>query len=116
MNANREDQREEKDMNVQHDIETTEEDGFRLIIFCSCEFLIFDSRAHASHFFVYYSCSFRKYADSFSCAKHNAESPFEFRALEVALEAICSYLAARTLELETAVYPALDMLTSKVCV
>lgn len=32
MNANREDQREEKDMNVQHDIETTEEDGFRLII------------------------------------------------------------------------------------
>ncbi|XP_016454082.1 magnesium transporter MRS2-I isoform X1 [Nicotiana tabacum] len=68
MNANREDQREEKDMNVQHDIETTEED----------------------------------------------ESPFEFRALEVALEAICSYLAARTLELETAVYPALDMLTSKI--
>ncbi|XP_049395462.1 magnesium transporter MRS2-I-like isoform X2 [Solanum stenotomum] len=68
MNANREDQREEKDSNVLHDIETTEED----------------------------------------------ESPFEFRALEVALEAICSYLAARTLELETAVYPALDMLTSKI--
>lgn len=68
MNANLEDQREEKDSNVQHDIETTEED----------------------------------------------ESPFEFRALEVALEAICSYLAARTLELETAVYPALDMLTSKI--
>lgn len=68
MNTNREDQREEKDMNVQHDIEATEED----------------------------------------------ESPFEFRALEVALEAICSYLAARTLELETAVYPALDMLTSKI--
>ncbi|KAK4361660.1 hypothetical protein RND71_020612 [Anisodus tanguticus] len=68
MNPNREDQREEKDLNVQHDIETTEED----------------------------------------------ESPFEFRALEVALEAICSYLAARTLELETAVYPALDMLTSKI--
>lgn len=42
------------------------------------------------------------------------ESPFEFRALEVALEAICSYLAARTIELETAVYPALDMLTSKI--
>ncbi|KAM3239445.1 magnesium transporter MRS2-I [Capsicum annuum] len=68
MNANREDQREEKDSNVQQDIEATEED----------------------------------------------ESPFEFRALEVALEAICSYLAARTLELETAVYPALDMLTSKI--
>ncbi|CAA0828268.1 Magnesium transporter MRS2-2 [Striga hermonthica] len=42
------------------------------------------------------------------------DSPFEFRALEVALEAICSFLAARTIELETAVYPALDMLTSKI--
>ncbi|KAL7105384.1 hypothetical protein ACP275_07G041000 [Erythranthe tilingii] len=42
------------------------------------------------------------------------DSPFEFRALEVALEAICSYLNARTIELETAVYPALDMLTSKI--
>ncbi|KAJ6771698.1 MAGNESIUM TRANSPORTER MRS2-I [Salix koriyanagi] len=41
------------------------------------------------------------------------ESPFEFRALEVALEAICSFLAARTTELETAAYPALDELTSK---
>lgn len=44
----------------------------------------------------------------------NAESPFEFRALEVALEAICSFLAARTTELESAAYPALDELTSKV--
>ncbi|KAL0388489.1 UNVERIFIED_CONTAM: Magnesium transporter MRS2-2 [Sesamum radiatum] len=42
------------------------------------------------------------------------DSPFEFRALEVALEAICSYLAARSIELESAVYPALDMLTSKI--
>ncbi|CAK9168534.1 unnamed protein product [Ilex paraguariensis] len=42
------------------------------------------------------------------------ESPFEFRALEVALEAICSFLSARTTELETAAYPALDALTSKV--
>ena len=41
-------------------------------------------------------------------------SPFEFRALEVALEAICSFLDARTTELETAAYPALDELTSKV--
>lgn len=45
----------------------------------------------------------------------HVESPFEFRALEVALEAICSFLAARTTELETAAYPALDELTSKVC-
>ncbi|XP_022761108.1 magnesium transporter MRS2-2-like [Durio zibethinus] len=42
------------------------------------------------------------------------ESPFEFRALEVALESICSFLAARTLELESAAYPALDELTSQI--
>ncbi|XP_062147562.1 magnesium transporter MRS2-I-like isoform X1 [Alnus glutinosa] len=42
------------------------------------------------------------------------EFPFEFQALEVALEAICSFLDARTRELETEVYPALDELTSKI--
>ncbi|XP_058086562.1 magnesium transporter MRS2-2-like isoform X2 [Magnolia sinica] len=42
------------------------------------------------------------------------ESPFEFRALEVALQAICSFLDASTTELETAAYPALDDLTSKI--
>ncbi|KAA8550797.1 hypothetical protein F0562_002481 [Nyssa sinensis] len=42
------------------------------------------------------------------------EFPFEFRALEVALEAICSFLDARTRELETDTYPALDELTSKI--
>ncbi|CAN6439495.1 unnamed protein product [Victoria cruziana] len=42
------------------------------------------------------------------------EPPFEFRALEVALEGICSFLDARTTELETAAYPALDELTSKI--
>ncbi|XP_008786166.2 magnesium transporter MRS2-I-like [Phoenix dactylifera] len=42
------------------------------------------------------------------------ESPFEFRALEVALEAICSFLSARTTDLEAAAYPALDELTSKI--
>lgn len=47
--------------------------------------------------------------------KSFSESPFEFRALEVALEAICSYLDARTSELEASAYPALDELTSKVC-
>ena len=46
----------------------------------------------------------------------HAESPFEFRALEVFLEAICSFLVARTKELETDVYPALDELTSKVLI
>ncbi|KAI3760139.1 hypothetical protein L1987_50529 [Smallanthus sonchifolius] len=39
---------------------------------------------------------------------------FEFRALEVALEGICSFLDARTRELETAAYPALDELTSMI--
>ncbi|KAF9612240.1 hypothetical protein IFM89_038662 [Coptis chinensis] len=42
------------------------------------------------------------------------DSPFEFRALEVALEAVCSFLDARTTELETAAYPALLELTSKI--
>lgn len=42
------------------------------------------------------------------------EVPFEFRVLEVALEGICSFLDARTRELETAAYPALDELTSKI--
>jgi hypothetical protein len=45
---------------------------------------------------------------------NSTESPFEFRALEVTLEAICSFLDARTTELETDAYPALDELTSKV--
>ncbi|KAI3859087.1 hypothetical protein MKX03_008152 [Papaver bracteatum] len=42
------------------------------------------------------------------------ETPFEFRALEVALEAVCNFLDARTTELEAASYPALDELTSKI--
>ncbi|XP_019181271.1 PREDICTED: magnesium transporter MRS2-I-like [Ipomoea nil] len=42
------------------------------------------------------------------------ESPFEVKALEVALEAVCSYLDAQTSDLEAAVYPALDLLTSKI--
>ncbi|PNX78137.1 magnesium transporter MRS2-i-like protein [Trifolium pratense] len=42
------------------------------------------------------------------------ESPFEFRAMEVALEAIYSFLAAHTTELETDAYLALDELPSKV--
>ncbi|PWA74939.1 magnesium transporter MRS2-I [Artemisia annua] len=42
------------------------------------------------------------------------ESPFEFQALEVFLEAICSFHAARMTEIEIAAYPALDKLTSKI--
>ncbi|KAI3879204.1 hypothetical protein MKW98_028771 [Papaver atlanticum] len=45
--------------------------------------------------------------------KEADESPFEFRALEIALKAICSFLDARTTELETAAYPGLDELRSK---
>ncbi|KAG4983113.1 hypothetical protein JHK87_027862 [Glycine soja] len=47
-------------------------------------------------------------------AAEEDESPFEFQALEVALEAICSFLAACTIELEMATYPALDEFTSKI--
>ncbi|KAI8010011.1 Magnesium transporter MRS2-2 [Camellia lanceoleosa] len=46
-------------------------------------------------------------------AGEEEESPFEFRVLEVALEAICSFFDTRTTELETVAYPALDELTSK---
>ncbi|KAL0458264.1 UNVERIFIED_CONTAM: Magnesium transporter MRS2-I [Sesamum latifolium] len=45
--------------------------------------------------------------------EQEAEFPFEFRALEVALEGICSSLDAQTRELEVAAYPALDELTAK---
>ncbi|KAL3688223.1 hypothetical protein R1sor_014532 [Riccia sorocarpa] len=40
--------------------------------------------------------------------------PFEFRALEVALEGICSFLDARRKELELIAYPALEELTKKI--
>ncbi|XP_008810307.1 magnesium transporter MRS2-1-like isoform X1 [Phoenix dactylifera] len=40
--------------------------------------------------------------------------PFEFRALEVALEAACTFLDALVAELEIEAYPALDELTSKI--
>lgn len=71
---------------------------------------------------VYFSCFWLFY---YTCCEvnecvigclylFNVEFPFEFRALEVALEAICSFLDARTRELETDTYPALDELTSKV--
>ncbi|MED6192592.1 Magnesium transporter MRS2-I, variant 2 [Stylosanthes scabra] len=52
--------------------------------------------------------------DEEPCEGEDNEFPFEFRALEVALEAICSFLDARTIELETAAYPALDELTSQI--
>ncbi|WJX10665.1 Magnesium transporter MRS2-I [Trifolium repens] len=42
------------------------------------------------------------------------ETPFEFRALEIFLEAICSFLDARAADLEMDTYPTLDELTNKV--
>ena len=50
------------------------------------------------------------------CLIMHAESPFEFRALEVFLEAICSFHVDHTTELETDAYPALDDLPSKVLI
>ncbi|KAG8082562.1 hypothetical protein GUJ93_ZPchr0014g47161 [Zizania palustris] len=41
--------------------------------------------------------------------------PFEFIALEVALEAACSFLDAEAVELEAEAYPLLDDLTKKIC-
>ncbi|KAJ4954188.1 hypothetical protein NE237_031020 [Protea cynaroides] len=40
--------------------------------------------------------------------------PFEFRALELALEAACTFLDAQAAELETEAYPLLDELTSNI--
>ncbi|KAJ7543676.1 hypothetical protein O6H91_09G047800 [Diphasiastrum complanatum] len=40
--------------------------------------------------------------------------PFEFKALEVALEAACIYLDTQAAELEEEAYPVLDELTSKI--
>ncbi|KAL8260911.1 hypothetical protein R6Q59_024960, partial [Mikania micrantha] len=40
--------------------------------------------------------------------------PFEFRALEVALEAACTFLDTQAAELEIEAYPLLDELTSKI--
>eukprot|EP01018_Ginkgo_biloba_P014325 Gb_00518 [translate_table: standard] len=40
--------------------------------------------------------------------------PFEFRALEVALEAACTFLDTQATELEIEAYPVLDELTSKI--
>ncbi|XP_073004209.1 magnesium transporter MRS2-1-like [Typha latifolia] len=40
--------------------------------------------------------------------------PFEFRALELALEAACTFLDAQAAELEIEAYPLLDELTSKI--
>ncbi|KAI7985391.1 Magnesium transporter MRS2-1 [Camellia lanceoleosa] len=40
--------------------------------------------------------------------------PFEFRALEIALEAACTFLDSQAAELEIEAYPLLDELTSKI--
>ncbi|GMP72633.1 hypothetical protein CsSME_00030585 [Camellia sinensis var. sinensis] len=40
--------------------------------------------------------------------------PFEFRALEVALEIVCTFLDSQAAELEIEAYPLLDELASKI--
>ncbi|EPS68332.1 hypothetical protein M569_06439, partial [Genlisea aurea] len=47
-------------------------------------------------------------------SEERTDDPFEFRVLEVVLEGICSYLSARSIEMDNQVYPALDLLTSKI--
>jgi len=42
------------------------------------------------------------------------ETPFELRALEVALDVVCTYLERLTADLEAAAHPALDALTAQV--
>eukprot|EP00850_Spirogloea_muscicola_P016772 SM000139S00089 [mRNA] locus=s139:71615:75400:+ [translate_table: standard] len=60
------------------------------------------------------TCAVRHGPDMSLVGSSVAVPPFEFRALEVVLEAVCSFLDARTTELENAAYPALDELTSKI--
>lgn len=43
-----------------------------------------------------------------------AELPFEFRVLEIALEIVCSYLDSSVMELERDAYPVLDELAKSV--
>jgi magnesium transporter len=43
-----------------------------------------------------------------------AELPFEFQVLEIALEVVCTYLDSRVLELEREAYPVLDELARNV--
>ncbi|XP_071938018.1 magnesium transporter MRS2-2-like isoform X5 [Coffea arabica] len=94
VNSNHENHEDGKELLAHNDVENGEEDG----ITCVSTLLVF----------------FSLLEEVITTSDSYSKSPFEFRALEVALEAICSYLAARTIELETAVYPALDMLTSKI--
>ncbi|XP_078433290.1 magnesium transporter 2 [Wolffia australiana] len=52
--------------------------------------------------------------DAFGGATSPDYLPFEFRALEVALEAACTFLDGQAAELEIEAYPLLDELTSKI--
>ncbi|AAF18497.1 putative magnesium transporter MRS2 [Arabidopsis thaliana] len=59
----------------------------------------------------------RRRSRSFDNAFENSSPdylPFEFRALEIALEAACTFLDSQASELEIEAYPLLDELTSKI--
>ncbi|WOH09954.1 hypothetical protein DCAR_0729415 [Daucus carota subsp. sativus] len=45
---------------------------------------------------------------------NSTDLPFEFKAFEVALEAVCTLLDSQTIELEMHIYPLLDELTSRI--
>ncbi|PWA55692.1 hypothetical protein CTI12_AA215360 [Artemisia annua] len=121
----------------QSDVETGDEDGFLLLIICatkvlfstkdliSTKFLIatkdvatkdIATKDVATKDFGFYSYSLVRSVlfDFWILDRMITEYPFEFRALEVFLEAICSFHAARTTEIEIDAYPALDKLTSKI--
>lgn len=55
----------------------------------------------------------RRGSRNFDCASPDY-LPFEFKALEVALEAACTFLDSQASELEIEAYPLLDELTSKI--
>ncbi|PIA45871.1 hypothetical protein AQUCO_01600251v1 [Aquilegia coerulea] len=56
----------------------------------------------------------RSFDNSFGNSSSPDYLPFEFRALEVALEAACTFLDTQAAELEVEAYPLLDELTSKI--
>ncbi|KAI3825747.1 hypothetical protein L1987_07356 [Smallanthus sonchifolius] len=55
----------------------------------------------------------RRFGSVFGCTLPDY-LPFEFKALEVALEAACTFLDTQAAELEIEAYPLLDELTSKI--
>ncbi|CAN6450364.1 unnamed protein product [Victoria cruziana] len=60
-----------------------------------------------------FSPSTNNFEDGFGGSSPTDGLPFEFRALEVALESACTFLDSQAADLEIEAYPLLDELTSK---